>query len=292
MREQRVEKVVAGLLDYPRKRLPEAVWKYDTGPLPKLRPDLRQTILTEARRRLSNFGAELIGANLYGGAATFQYNQGADIDVSLYVDWPNFKGNEALLQDAFKNVEIPWDTFRLHLFIKSKDQPEQVEVADAFYDVLRDKWKLPPLMLPRDFDPDVYFKPMIEMAEQDVRELDVQMGIVAREWAKLKKSIRARGEQPANPEMIDEKIEFQKKVLRDEIDKLGDQFREIHTARRKLHDELRKPFVQDADASRYLRYQYPEVAWKYLDQAGYAEFLKVLNKARELGVIDQLLSEI
>lgn len=285
--------VTAGLLDFPRKKLPEPIFLSDPeNPLPQMQPKLRSLILSEARKKLSTFGAELIGANLYGGAASYQYQQGADIDVSLYIDWDDFQGNKDLLEQAFKQIEIPYEGFKLHLFVKPEDQKEQIEVADAVYDVFHDDWKIPPLILPKGFDPEIFFQPLIEMAEKKAQEIDVQMGIVGREWVKLKRAVQARSEGPRDDDSVEKRIEIQKTTVQDEVKELCRMFVEIWKGRRKLHDELRIRYVQDRDIDKYERFQYPEVVWKYLDQAGYAEFLKLLSKAEESGVIEKLLGEI
>lgn len=285
--------VTAGLLDFPRKTLPKEIWLYEEDkPLPRLQPKLRAEILKEARYRLSRFGAKLIGCMLYGGAATYQYHKGADIDCSLYIDWDNFKGDEEIIQEAFKSVEIPWEGYRIHLFVKPSNQQEQVEVADASYDVLKDRWKLQPLIIPKDFDPEIYFAPIIEMAEAKAEDIDLLMGKVSRQWSILKKAATAREEGARDPGVVDERVELQKVALKQSIDELVEEFVEVWQGRKRLHDELRKKFVLNKDVGRFERFQPPEVVWKYLDQAGYCEFLKLLAKAHEAGTIDKLLSSI
>ena len=288
-----MEQIQSGLLDFPRVQLPKEIWLYEEDkPLPRLQPKLRAMILKEARYRLSKFGAKVVGVNIYGGAATYQYHAGADIDCSIYIDWDNFKGNEEILQDAFKTVEIPWEGYVIHLFVKPSNQREQVEVADASYNVLGDRWILPPLILPRDFDPELFFRPMLEMAEIKAKEIDELMGRVSREWAKLKKAAEAIKEDPRDPETVKNRLDIQKLQVSQLVDMLVEEFAEIWVGRRKLHDALREKFVFDTDISRFERFQYPEVLWKYLDQAGYAEFLKLLSKAHEAGVIRYLLEKI
>jgi predicted nucleotidyltransferase len=290
---QEIYAITAGILDFPRKKLPESVWKYeDDEPLPRLQPKLRALILNEARYRLSKFGAKIKGAMLYGGAATFQYHEGADIDCSIYVDWDDFEGDEELLQSAFKSVEIPWEGFVIHLFVKPSDQQEQVEVADASYNVLKDEWALPPLILPRDFDPNIYFAPMLEMAEKKAQKIDKLLGRVTREWAKLKTAVEARKEGPRDPEMVEKRVILQKVILKQEIDRLVEVFAEIWVGRKKMHDALRQKFVDQNHVDRFIRFQPPEVMWKYLDESGYVEYLKLLAKAHEEGVIDKLLDSI
>jgi hypothetical protein len=285
--------IEAGILDFPRKTLPPEVWLYEEDkPLPRLQPKLRAEILKEARYRLKKFGADLIGVMLYGGAATYQYHSGADIDCSCYIDWEKFKGDEEILQEAFKNVEIPWAGYVIHLFVKPSDQTEQVEVADASYDVMRDRWKLPPLILPKDFDPEIYFKPIIEMAEKKAEEIDLLMGNVSRQWSVLKKALQAQKENPRDPEIVDERIETQKLSVKQAVDRLVEEFVEVWQGRKKMHDELRKKFVLDRNVGRFERFQPAEVIWKYLDQAGYCEFLKLLAKAHESGAIDKLLQAL
>lgn len=283
--------VTAGMLDFPRKKLPEEVWLYEAeNPLPRLQPKLRAAILSEARYRLSKFGAKLIGAMLYGGAATYQYKHGADIDVSLYIDWDSFKGDEEILQDAFKNVAIPWGPYEIHLFVKPSNQREQIEVADAYYDVMRDDWILPPLVLPKDFDPEIFFKPLYEIAEKKAQKIDLLMGEVGREWMKLKKALRALKEGARDEWVIREKVEVIKKVLLDKVTDLTEEFVAVWKSRRKMHDELRSRYVNDRNIGRFERFQLPEVLWKFLDEMGYVEYLKVLAKAHEAGVVEKLLN--
>jgi predicted nucleotidyltransferase len=287
------QQVVAGLLDFPRQKLPESVWLYqDDEPLPRLQPALRSLILREARYRLSRFGAEPIGAMLYGGAATYQYHEGADIDVSVYIDWDTFQGDERILEEAFKEIEIPWEGFVVHLFVKPQNQPEQVEVADAVYDVWNDRWKMPPLVLPGRFDPEIFFQPLLEHADLEAQEIDLLMGKISREWAKLKKALQARKEGPRDPQVVDQRIELQKKILLDYITMLCERFVEVWQGRKKLHDSLRQKYINNLDVGKFERFQYPEVMWKYLDQAGYVEFLKVLAKALESGVVEKLLAAL
>lgn len=283
--------VTAGMLDFPRKKLPESVWLYGDDPLPRLQPKLRAKILSEARHKLSKFGAKMIGCMLYGGAATYQYHEGGDIDCSVYVDWDSFKGSEDILQDAFKTVEIPWDKYVVHLFVKPSNQTEQIEVADAYYDVLHDDWELPPLVLPKDFDPEVFFKPMVEMAEKKAQKIDLMMGEVSREWSRLKKCLRALKEGARDEVAVRDRAEIVRSVLLDKVDVLCQEFVKIWKARKKLHDQLREKYLNDRNIGRFERFQFPEVCWKYLDEMGYVEFLKVLAKANESGVLQTLIEQ-
>ena len=219
--EEMKDLITAGVLDFPRKKLPESIWLYEEGEsLPRLQPKLRALILSEARYRLKKFGAKLIGAFLYGGAATYQYHEGSDIDCSLYIDWNSFKGDQEILMDAFKTVEIPWEGFEVHLFVKPPEEKEQFEVADAYYDILKDDWVLPPLVLPKDFDPEIFFKPLMKKAEKKAETIDLLLGEVAREWAKLKKLLRALKEGARDKHVVKDRAERSKSVLMDKIDQL------------------------------------------------------------------------
>lgn len=284
--------VTSGILDFPRKKLPESVWRYnDAEPLPKLQPELRALILTRARDALSRFGAKLKGAMLYGGAATYQYHPGGDIDTSLYVDWGSFQGDESILMDVFKTIEIPWNEYVLHLFVKPRNEPQQFEVADAYYDVLHDEWKLPPLILPRDFDPEIFFKPLIEVAERKAQQIDLMMGSVGRRWASLKNALEAYPDA-RDPKAVSRRIQLSRQMLMDELTDLIRVFGDVWEARKILHTKLRqKHLVSGEELGRYERFQPAEVTWKYLDQSGYVEFLKLLTQAFKSGTITKLLDQ-
>ncbi len=288
-----MEKVTAGILDFPRKTLPLDVWEYrEDNPLPVLKTALRSLILRETHKRLSYFGATVLGINLYGGAAGYQYHKGGDIDCSIYIDHATFKGDFALMEKTFKKIEIPWGNYVLHLFVKPKDQPEQIEVADAFYSVTKDRWVLPPLILPKDFDPNVYMQSFVEIAETRAEMLYILMGKIGREWEKLKVAYKTRDEGARDPHVIERRVAIQKEILKDLIKDLRDDFIEIWTARKIMHDKLRNEYKNNLRAQSFARFQVPEVTWKYVEQSGYAEFLKVLVKAYDDGVIDQLMEKI
>lgn len=281
------------ILDFPRAKLSSDIWEtLPHEPFPKLKPELRSLILKESRYRLAQFGAKLEAANLYGGAAGYQYHPGGDIDVSLYIDWDKFKGDGEILRDAMKAVEIPWGEYVLHLFVKPEDQQERVEVADAYYDVMKDKWKLPPLILPKDFDPNIYFQPFLEQAEQEAQDMDLALGHMNREFKKLKTAVQAKRDGARDPEVVQKRIDLQKHMLKDSIDQVVDRYLEIRQAREDLHLQLRKRMIQDESLGRFERFQPAEIVWKYLDEAGYGEYLKILSQACRKGVLDELIDQI
>ena len=291
------KKATASILDFPRKTLSEDLWRYFTTEnkhenLPKLKPDLRLLILNSIDKYLTVLKLNLLHTNLYGGAASYQWSPGSDIDVSVYADgWPENISKEAVekYQAFFKNVEIPYNGFTIHLFLKPPLE-EDIEVADAVYDILEDEWVLPPLILPQDFDPDEYFKPFINTAEDKAKKLDKDIGILKRSWKLLEKSSEALP-LAEEPEIVKDRIEKEKVTIKALIEKLAVSYLAIRKKRYALHDKLREKLKEDDTLDRFERFQEPEIIWKYLDRAGYTEFLHKLYTLEKDNEVDTVLDK-
>jgi len=282
--------VGSSLLDYPRKTLSPALWVYESGEdcLPRLQPELKKSILDKATEELKKFDLKLKGVLLYGGSASYQWREGADVDVSLYVDWPEGVDPEKV-QAHFKDIEIPFGGHPVHLYIKQPDQSDmQMEVADAVYDILHDRWLLPPLILPDDFDPDEYFKPFIKEAERKAEALDLKIGELRRSWSILYHAADAIKEA-RDPNVVRERLDEEKAKLKILIEELAMEFWDTRKRRYALHDALREKINQNLDLGRLERFQEPEVIWKYLDRSGYVDFLWGLYKIYSQGKVDDFL---
>jgi hypothetical protein len=95
------------ILDFPRKDLCHEIWSDPEDGPPVLRPQLRELILSLAKRYLSRFSLPLNACHLYGGSASYQYTEKSDIDVSVFTDWGKRSNKEILnIQDFFKNQVI------------------------------------------------------------------------------------------------------------------------------------------------------------------------------------------
>lgn len=226
---------------------------------------------------------------LYGGSASYQWTEGADVDVSLYIDWTNVKHTFEEIEPFFKDVELPFRGHPVHLFVKPPDQKEQFEVADAYYDVLRDEWVLPPLVLPKDFDPDEYFKPLLKAAKKKAEKIDLKIGELRRSWKILEKSHDALPEA-RDPKVVQERIKTECAKAKELAQWLADEFIRVREKRYAMHDKLRDQIREGKDIGRLARFQEPEVIWKYLDRAGYNDFLYKIRKALDTGAFDAILS--
>lgn len=281
-------KIKSSILDFPRKTLPPKLWVYeDNDGLPDLNPFLRDTIIREAKSELANFGLKLIASFLYGGAASYQWSEGTDIDVSLYLDWSQFKGDPLEIQKHFKDIEIPFEGHPVHLFVKSPGE-EMIEVADAIYDVIKDRWVLPPLILPIGFDPEEYFKPFIKEAEKKATAFDKDIGDLVREWAVLKKAKGAQ-DNARDDKAVERRIHIQKKKIKKIAEDLAENFLEVRNKRYAMHDRLREKMAEDENIGRFERFQEPEIVWKYLDRAGYVDLLWKIYKTNKTGKLDKVL---
>jgi len=291
-----MQKTNASILDFPRNTLSEDIWQYSGEKkheeLPKLKHNLRYTIISNIEKYLKTLNLSLVGTNLYGGAASYQWSPSSDIDVSIYAaGWPEGISADTVekYQAFFKDIEIPFSGYEIHLFLKPPHDVD-MEVADAIYDILQDEWVLPPLILPNDFDPDEYFKPFIKSAEEKAKKLDQDIGKLQRAWKTLEKASEALP-QAAEPEVVKDRIEKEKEVIRYLVNKLATSFLKTREKRYALHDRIKEKMIADPNVGRMARFQEPEIVWKYLDRAGYVEFLHKLYKLQHEKKLEQVLAK-
>lgn len=281
----------AGILDYPRKTLPDALWQNPEQELPRLNKDLRDLIINKAKDVLTILGLKLRSVHLYGGAASFQWAEGTDIDVSLYVKWDE-RGQDPeyvkQLQARFKDFEVPYHNYPIHYFLKGPEDQLATEVADAVYDVLRDRWILPPLILPQGFDPYDYFAPFIREAEKKANAMDEEIGELRRSWTIVKRSQEAL-RNAKEPEVVQERIAEEKAKIREITEDLVEEFIAIRERRYAMHDKLREKLESGENLERFERFQEPEIVWKYLDNTGYVDLLWAMHKALKAGKLEQAL---
>jgi len=285
--------VKASILDFPRKTLPKELWVYDNmDDLPSLNPTLRELITSTAADYLKRYNMELKESMLYGGAASYQWSPGADIDVSLYAeDWPEGVSDEEAqeIQAYFAEIKIPFEGYEIHFFLKPPNE-KPVEVADAVYDIIRDEWALPPLVLPQGFDPDDYFAPLIRSAEKKAEKFDLKIGELRRSWTILKKSSEAK-HSAREPDLVEERIEEEKQTIKKLVKELARDFIRVRENRYAMHDRLREKLKEDQKLSRFERFQEPEIIWKYLDRSGYNDFLWKLYKLDKTDMVDNQLAK-
>ena len=285
--------VYSSILDFPRKTLPKKLWIYDSPEdLPKLNPTLRALILDTAKDYLYRYHLELDEARLYGGAASYQWSPGSDIDVSLYANgWPQDVTPEEIekTQSQFKDIKIPYEGYEIHYYLKEPGE-KVLEVADAVYDIIDDEWVLPPLVLPKGFDPDEFFAPLIKEAEKKAGKFDLKIGELRRSWSTLKKASEAKG-HARDAQEVEDRIAEEKANIKRLTKELAKAFIKVREARYAMHDELREKMQKDIEIGRFERFQEPEIVWKYLDRAGYNDFLWKLYKIDGSGELDRILAK-
>lgn len=286
-------KSLGSVLDFPRKKLPETLWDYnDPNDLPQLNPSLRTLIISTAKNYLLRYNLELYRSMIYGGAASYQWSEGADIDVSLYAKgWSeDIKPDEIeFIQEQFKNIELPFEGYPIHFFLKPPTEGPE-EVADAVYDITEDEWILPPLILPENFDPDEYFAPLIKVAETKAKKFDAKIGKLKRAWKILEKSAESKREAK-EPKIVEKRIKAQKEKIKALVSELADTFYAIREKRYAMHDKLRDKMHDNVEVGRFERFQEPEIVWKYLDRSGYNDFLWKIYKIDQAKTIDNILAK-
>ena len=292
---------LSGVLDFPRKTLSEDIWRYASSEgkekhneLPRLKPDLRSIILMNADKYLRSSGLCLEESNLYGGSASYQWSKGADIDVSLYASgWPENITQEEIekRQNFFKEIEVEYYGMPIHFYLKPP-QDQDIEVSDAVYNIVYDGWVLPPLILPQKFNPEEYFKPFIKIAEEKAKKIDLEVGRLRRSWKILKKAYLALDDKAESPEIVDDQIEKEKRIIRGIVKNLAKSFVSIRNRRYALHDKLKEKIMGGEELKGLERFQEPEIVWKYLDLVGYTDVLHKIYKINENNWLDKMFDKI
>ena len=283
--------ITSSILDFPRKTLPKDLWVYDNpNELPKLKLDLRDLILNHSKKAAESIGLKFEDARLIGGSASYQWSPGTDIDVQIYVDWPDDISDEevlALRRKVYK-TKLNYQGYPITFFIKGTE--ELPNAAEAEYDIDDNEWTLPPLILPKGFDPDEYFAPLIRVADNRAKKFDEMIGGLRRAWYALKKFSLAK-QNARDVDVVENKVEKDKKTVKGLVEKISKNFDKVKESRRKLHDQLRDRLAQDTNIGRFERFQEPEIVWKYLDRAGYIDYLGQINKIVKDEMLDDILAK-
>lgn len=263
----------ASILDLPNRTLSPDLWDHTPGQLPRLKPDLRSTILKTACSKLGELGMpDPYAVHLYGGAASYQWHHGSDIDVSVYSEWKegSLPHQEEFIK-TFKQVEIPYGDYVVHLYLKPPEQHEPYEVADSYYDIIHDSWVVTPLELPENFDPEKAFAPLIAAAEKKAERFDLALGLLRRSIRNYKKT-REQLDTSRDREVAENRLlELRTSILK-LMKSLVSEYEILRKNREVLHTQLRlKPEKRES------RFAEAEIVWKYLDRYGYNDVLHLIK---------------
>ena len=283
--------VDSSVLDFPRKTLPKELWDYDEPHrLPQLNSELQRIIMERANILLNRFGLRPKGVLMHGGAASYQWSPGTDIDINLFADWP-YEVDEDRYTDILRYIydnETEFKGYPINMYLR-KPGDNIAGPSEAIYDVKNDEWVLPPLILPQDFDPHEYFKPFIDAAKRKSKKFDDELGELRRAWTTLYKASEAQ-DKARDPEAVDERRDIQKEKVADLTEHLSDEFDKLWTKRKTLHEELRDKLRSGEEVGRFERFQEAEIVWKYLERHNYIDFLKKLNKLVSEGWLEGFLA--
>ena len=290
--------IFGSILDFPRKTLSEDIWQYQTtnsddkkDELPRLNSTVKNLIISAVEKYLPQLGLKLLDCHLIGGAASFQWSDNTDIDVSVNAEgWPSNLSQIDIekYHKLFSKIKIPFKTYEIHFFLKDPKEPD-IEIAEAIYDVLNDEWILPPLILPKHFDPDDYFKPFIKEAETKAKKFDEGIGKLRRSWSSMNKASESKNDA-VEPSLVEQRIKKEKDEINKIIEWLTKTYKAMHDKRDAMHDKLKEKMKKNVEIGRFERFQEPEIIWKYLERAGYNDFLRKLNKLKKTNQLENILS--
>jgi predicted nucleotidyltransferase len=235
-----------------------------------MKSDFRKFLLNEVLKIKKNFELpKIVYVHVYGGSASYQWVPGADIDVSIHIDWT---GMDYQLYDAlfekFKNIEIPYEGYKTHFFLRESNS-NMVEASEMVYDVVDDKWIIPPIKLASEYDPYETFEPFINYAKGLAKKIDVALGQLRQNYS-LYKRTKLQYETVENKNVANKKLEDYYKAIKKLTRKLAHEFSVLKENRNALHQRVSK--------GEAFRFSVEEVVWKYLDNTGYLDILYNIKK--------------
>lgn len=269
-----MKRITSSILDIVKDTLPPDVWDGVEGDLEGiiLKADLKSQIIEAAESLVEGSQHTIKGVHLKGGAATQQWKEDSDIDISITLNWADTdpKVVEEFQTQTSEKCDFFWGDRPVTLFIKSPDQIH--EASDSIWDVLMDEWVVKPMWMPPGFDPEEYLKPYIEVAETEARLIDLILGDCKRtvnSLNKYKKSDDPESVNKANNLAIEVKLYTMR---------LNSVYVRVKTAREALHRNLAERIENGSQITVFDRLQQPEITYKYLEQTGYKEILKKIHQ--------------
>jgi predicted nucleotidyltransferase len=279
---------LASVIDQPRKTLSPWIWDASVNP-PKIKDEIRKTILDDLYSALEFKLIEpkkwISEVTLTGSSVTNQYLEDTDIDVNVSVNYDLFRALHSFLE--FKsdletrtyirnivyklNKKIISGSHLIRYFVIGKDRRLE---SDFVFDLLKDEWIKPPVLVSLDFHPDDVFK------EQKIAAIEMVNSI-----SKIYTNIKIR---------IEDFRRCQQSINRDfskeEVTK--DKIREMILILQQAEDDIKdcriKSFNLKSDSLAYNfsnSWQENNVIFKYVEKYGYNKPLTKLTS--ELSDVDK-----
>lgn len=253
--EHITDEAESGILDSPKDHLNPDFFT----PEKTLQDAFRGFVLRKVGSAQKKYSLYVRNVLFYGGSAGYQWSPTSDVDVSLYVGWDGTPEEYELLQEEFKSKEYPYKDYPVHIFLKPLSQKEPIEVNEAVYDILHNKWISEPQPFPKDFNVEEMFAQELEDAE-----------VLRQTYAHRLDDLLAKIED--YPNWDDAKT--QARCIIEDLHYLYTEYKKLREARDAEYVGLREKLLKNGHIDPLERYAPAEINWKYLDKH------KILNTMR------------
>ncbi len=249
----------SGILDPFQKEMNPKIWD-TSGEEPKIKDDLKEKVFEKIKLFTDKYGIEPFGLTFYGGNAGYQYGDGSDIDLGIYIEWPEEKVPMYKDMLDFCRGELSFDHegIEVHFFLKDPVEKEAVEANENVYEILNDTWIQKPKKF--DVDPKEELAPFIEKGNVLVQKMQIT-------FDKLMSDLK-------NLKSMD--VEEVPKSYLEVFQPLVKVVKQLRVNRNIEHKNLRKKAVDGEEITFFDRATQNEVAWKLLTET------KMLGKLDEI----------
>lgn len=259
IKEKKPRKSKSGILDPFQAEMNPKIWD-TTGELPKIKEDLKEKILEKVKVFTDKYNFEPSALTFYGGNAGYQYGDNSDIDIGLYIEWPEdqISKYEEMLDFCRGELSFDYEGIEVHLFLKDPIEKDAVEANENVYEILSDTWLQKPKKF--DVDPKEELAPFIEKGSHLVQKMTVA-------FDKLMEGIKDLKKLGVEEVPMSELRKFEPllKIVK-----------QLRVNRNIEHKSLRKKAVDREEITFFDRATQNEVAWKLLTET------KMLTKLDEI----------
>ena len=280
------------IIDYPFKTLDTQIWDL-SGEKPKIREDIKEEILDKLYNGLMKNGFTHIDEifkeiHITGSMGTYQYLPQTDVDVHIIPNIENIKkyyGDSGFddiqhyLTHNLSGKEFENNKHILNYYLQASEAQELL--GDAMYILNTDTWIVEAPKLPQ-FDPEQKFKPVWEKAKDWMDSFITGIGELRRDIKDVENlQTLLAGLSSEEKEWLENKLNGKYREVSQDLDKLAEEFTELHEARKRSYTEEVEPVQAFEDFQLSKSWGEQNIIWKFLERYGYVMVLANLRYIRD-----------
>ena len=219
---------------------------------------------------------------------TYQYLPQTDVDVHIIPNIENIKkyyGDSGFddiqhcLTHDLSGKEFENNKHILNYYLQASEAQELL--GDAMYILNTDTWIVEAPKLPQ-FDPEQKFKPVWEKAKDWMDSFITGIGELRRDIKDVENlQTLLGGLSSEEKEWLENKLNSKYREVSQDLDKLAEEFTELHEARKRSYTEEVEPVQAFEDFQLSKSWGEQNIIWKFLERYGYVMVLANLRYIRD-----------